>query len=150
MYKHGNAGNAWRDQGDFRIQLHFINSSASPRRRCLKTFHPLRAICPRPFPLHANFVCACLSPPAVSVMGNSGSSLQTCLNNVCNGRTACVRYPTDPLYQLAWVKPYNLDIGVTPVAVVRPQTAADISGIVKCASANNVTIQAKSGGHSYG
>jgi FAD/FMN-containing dehydrogenase len=45
---------------------------------------------------------------------------------------------------------YNLDIGVTPVAVVRPQTAADVSGIVKCATANNVKIQAKSGGHSYG
>lgn len=103
-------------------------------------------------------------------MGNSGSSLQTCLNSVCNGRASCVRYPSDPLYQLAWVKPvssrfwplarcrrhrglilvkYNLDIGVTPVAVIRPQTAADISAIVKCATSNNVKIQAKSGGHSY-
>jgi FAD/FMN-containing dehydrogenase len=44
---------------------------------------------------------------------------------------------------------YNLDIGVTPIAVIRPQTAADISAIVKCATANNVKIQAKSGGHSY-
>ncbi|KAB5523148.1 hypothetical protein GE09DRAFT_977020 [Coniochaeta sp. 2T2.1] len=83
-------------------------------------------------------------------MGNSESSLQTCLNNVCNGRASCVRYAGDPLYQLAWVKPYNLDIGVTPVAVVRPQTAEDISAIVKCATANKVKIQAKSGGHSYG
>ncbi|KAJ9161564.1 FAD-binding domain-containing protein [Coniochaeta hoffmannii] len=82
-------------------------------------------------------------------MGNSGSSLQTCLNSVCNGRSSCVSYPSNPLYQLSWVKPYNLDIGVTPVAVIRPQTAADISAIVKCATANNVKIQAKSGGHSY-
>ncbi|RKU47791.1 hypothetical protein DL546_006876 [Coniochaeta pulveracea] len=83
-------------------------------------------------------------------MGNSGSSLQTCLNNVCNNRTNCVSYPSNPLYQIAWVKPYNLDIEVTPVAVIRPTTAQDISAIVKCAVANDVKVQAKSGGHSYG
>jgi FAD/FMN-containing dehydrogenase len=54
------------------------------------------------------------------------------------------------LYQIAWVKPYNLDIEVTPVAVIRPTTAEDISAIVKCAVSNNVKVQAKSGGHSYG
>lgn len=84
-------------------------------------------------------------------MGNSNStSVQTCLNNVCNGRIGCVSYPSDPFYQLAWVKPYNLDIEVTPVAVIRPDTAEDISAIVKCAVSNNVKVQAKSGGHSYG
>lgn len=83
-------------------------------------------------------------------MGNSGSSLQTCLNAVCNGRSGCVGYPSDPLYQISWVKPYNLDIPVTPVAVIRPNTAKDVAGIVKCAAANDVKVQAKSGGHSYG
>jgi len=60
-----------------------------------------------------------------------------------------VGFPSDPLYQINWVKPYNLDVDVTPAAVVRPSTAADVSGIVKCASQNKVKVQAKSGGHSY-
>lgn len=76
--------------------------------------------------------------------------MQTCLDSVCNGRSGCVSYPSDPLYQISWVKAYNLDISVTPVAVIRPDTAEDVSGIIKCATENNVKVQAKSGGHSYG
>ncbi len=76
-------------------------------------------------------------------------ALQTCLNAVCAGRTSCVGYPSDPLYQLNWVKPYNLDIDVTPAAVVRPGSAADVAAFVQCAVANNIGVQAKSGGHSY-
>ena len=83
-------------------------------------------------------------------MGNAPSSpLQTCLNAVCAGRAECVAFPSTPLYQLAWVKPFNLDVPVTPAAVVRPSSAQDVSGIVKCAAASNVKVQAKSGGHSY-
>ena len=86
-------------------------------------------------------------------MGNSGSSpspLQSCLNNVCAGRAGCVAYPDNNIfYSIQWSKPYNLAIPVTPIAVVRPSTAEDVSGIVKCASSSNVKVQAKSGGHSY-
>ena len=77
------------------------------------------------------------------------TALQTCLNNVCSGRSGCVGYPSDLLYQASWVKPYNLAIDITPVAVVRPKTADDVSAFVQCAAANNVSVQAKSGGHSY-
>jgi FAD/FMN-containing dehydrogenase len=83
-------------------------------------------------------------------MGNQPSSpFQNCLNAVCAGRTSCVAYPTTPFYQLSWVNPYNLDLPVTPIAVTRPTTAEDVSGFVKCATSNNVKVQAKSGGHSY-
>ncbi|KAK0712013.1 hypothetical protein B0H67DRAFT_602594 [Lasiosphaeris hirsuta] len=82
-------------------------------------------------------------------MGNSPSALQQCIDAVGNGRSGFAGYPSNPLYQVQWVKPYNLDILVTPAVVVRPQTAADVSGIIKCATANNVKVQAKSGGHSY-
>ncbi|KAI1167398.1 hypothetical protein F5B18DRAFT_601655 [Nemania serpens] len=83
-------------------------------------------------------------------MGQSPSSpLATCLNAVCNGRSDCVAYPDNPLYQISWVNRYNLDIPVAPIAVTRPQTAEDISGFVQCAAANNVKVQPRSGGHSY-
>jgi hypothetical protein len=85
--------------------------------------------------------------PAIRL--NTTTALETCLNNVCAGRINCVSYPTNPLYQSLWVKPYNLDISVTPIAVVRPDNATDVSGIVQCAVQNNLTVQAKSGGHSY-
>lgn len=80
---------------------------------------------------------------------SSPSPLATCLNEVCNGRSSCVAYPDTPLYQIAWVNRYNLDIPVNPAAVARPDTAEDVAGFVKCAATNNVQVQAKSGGHSY-
>lgn len=83
-------------------------------------------------------------------MGNSGSALTQCIQAVENGRLGFAGYPNTPLYQTLWVKPYNLDIKVIPAAVVRPETADDISGIIKCAVTNSVPVQAKSGGHSYG
>ncbi|RYP40375.1 hypothetical protein DL767_001730 [Monosporascus sp. MG133] len=83
-------------------------------------------------------------------MGQTPSSpLADCLNAVCNGRDNCVAFPGTLLYQSSWVDRYNLDIEVEPVAVTRPETAEDVSGFVKCAAANNVKVQAKSGGHSY-
>ncbi|CAJ2510280.1 Uu.00g061800.m01.CDS01 [Anthostomella pinea] len=83
-------------------------------------------------------------------MGQAPSSpLADCLNAVCNGRDDCVAYPNNPLYQISWVNRYNLDIDVEPIAVTRPETADDVSGFVKCAAANNVKVQPKSGGHSY-
>ncbi|KAK4451045.1 putative oxidase [Podospora aff. communis PSN243] len=82
-------------------------------------------------------------------MGQSPSALETCLNGVAAGRSGFVGYPSNPLYQIQWVKPYNLDVSVTPVAVVRPQSAQDISQIIQCATANGKKVQAKSGGHSY-
>ena len=84
--------------------------------------------------------------------GQSSSALETCMSNVCNGRGDCVGFPSDPLYQLKWVKPYNLDkaAAVSPLAVAKPKTADEVAEFVKCATANGAKVQAKSGGHSYG
>jgi FAD/FMN-containing dehydrogenase len=83
-------------------------------------------------------------------MGNAPSTpLETCLNNVCAGRAECVSYPSNPFYQIAWVKPFNTDVPVEPIAVIRPNNAQEVSGAVKCAAAQGVKVQAKSGGHSY-
>ena len=84
-------------------------------------------------------------------MGTAHSALQQCIEGVGNGRNDFAGFPSSPLtYQPLWVRPYNLDISVTPAGVVRPQTAAEVSGIIKCAAAHNVKVQARSGGHSYG
>lgn len=83
-------------------------------------------------------------------MGNAPSTpLQQCLNSICEGRIGCVAYPGDALYQAAWVKPYNLNVPVEPIAVIRPNDAQDVSAAIKCANKNEVHVQAKSGGHSY-
>jgi hypothetical protein len=85
-----------------------------------------------------------------SIMGNAPSTpLQTCLNTICAGRAECVSFPSNPFYQLAWVKPFNTDVDVEPVAVIRPRNAKEVSAAVKCAAAQGVKVQAKSGGHSY-
>ncbi|EEY23867.1 conserved hypothetical protein [Verticillium alfalfae VaMs.102] len=73
----------------------------------------------------------------------------TCLNDVCDGRSGCVGYPSDILYQIKWVDRYNLDINLEPAAVTRPESTGDVAAFVKCASENNVKVQARSGGHSY-
>ena len=84
-------------------------------------------------------------------MGNSASTpLQACLADVFSGHSSGVAFPSNPLYQLQYVKPYNLDIPVTPAAVTRPTDAAQISSILQCATKYDVKVQPKSGGHSYG
>lgn len=84
-------------------------------------------------------------------MGNSNSSpLQQCLDGVFNGNSGGVSYPSNLLYQLDWVKPYNLDIPITPAAVTRPNSSEQIADVIKCAVDNDVKVQARSGGHSYG
>ncbi|KAL8356192.1 hypothetical protein RB601_001481 [Gaeumannomyces tritici] len=108
-----------------------------------------------PLPYLLSFLFLPLRAVPKPKMGNNPSSLQSCLNQVCAGQTGCVGYPAfngDPLYQVAWVKPYNLDssAAVNPVAVVRPRTTEQVAGVVKCAAADNKKVQAKSGGHSYG
>ena len=84
-------------------------------------------------------------------MGSSHSALQQCIEAVGTNRMGFAGFPSSPLaFQLTWVQPYNLDIKVTPAAVVRPRTAEEISGVIMCAAASNVKVQAKSGGHSFG
>ncbi|KAF3006223.1 hypothetical protein E8E14_001906 [Neopestalotiopsis sp. 37M] len=83
-------------------------------------------------------------------MGQGSSTpLADCLNAVCNGRSDCIAYPDTILYQALWVKPYNLDLPVSPIAVARPESADDVSSFIKCAVSSDIKVQAKSGGHSY-
>lgn len=58
-------------------------------------------------------------------------------------------FPDHPLYQLRKVQRWNLDIEVTPAVVTSPTTPAQIAAIVQCARHANLTVQPKSGGHSF-
>lgn len=82
-------------------------------------------------------------------MGNKPSSqIQTCLASAVGGDSALYAFPNKPLYQLLDVHPYNLDVAVSPVAVLYPKTSDQVAAIIKCA-ATGYKVQARSGGHSY-
>lgn len=83
-------------------------------------------------------------------MGNGNSSpVGKCLTAAVGGNTALLAYKETPLYQLNHVKPYNLDIPITPAAVTYPETTDHVAAIVKCAADNNLKVQPRCGGHSY-
>lgn len=82
-------------------------------------------------------------------MGNSPSALNQCLTAAVGGNADLVAFSGEPLYQILDVKPYNLDIPVDPAAITYPETNEQVAEIVKCAVANNMKVQARSGGHSY-
>lgn len=83
-------------------------------------------------------------------MGNTSSALQQCLSTALAGNSSLVAYPSNPLYQLIDVHAYNLNIPVDPVAITYPTSAEQVSGIINCATASGLKVQARSGGHSYG
>jgi len=47
------------------------------------------------------------------------------------------------------VKPYNLRLAFTPVAVAVPTTVAQVQAAVACGSKLGIQVSPKSGGHSY-
>lgn len=89
-------------------------------------------------------------------MGNQASSaaaatpdLKSCLTTAVGG-DGNVAFSDDLLYQVTDVKPYNLDIPVTPTAITYPNSSDQVAGIVACAAQYDHKVQARSGGHSYG
>jgi FAD/FMN-containing dehydrogenase len=79
-------------------------------------------------------------------MGNKPSSaVHTCLRSAVKD----VVFPSDPLFGLKHVKPYNLGVTSKPSAVTYPKSTDDIAKIVKCAVDNSLKVQARCGGHSF-
>lgn len=58
-------------------------------------------------------------------------------------------FPSDALYQIRDVKPYNLDWPFRPAAITYPKTTAQVAAIVRCAVEAKLKVQARGGGHSY-
>lgn len=57
-------------------------------------------------------------------------------------------YPGSPSFGQAII-PYNLRLPFTPVAVAIPSTVSQVQAAVACGVKYNVTVSARSGGHSY-
>ena len=84
-------------------------------------------------------------------MGNTTSNpLRICLLAAVAGDTTRVAFPSDLLFQLNAVRPYNLNIPVKPAAVVFPESSREIENIVRCAAQGGYKVQPRGGGHSYG
>jgi len=77
-------------------------------------------------------------------------ALQKCLSTALGGDGSLVAYPSNLLYQLIDVHPYNLNIAVDPVAITYPTSTEQVSSIIVCATQSDLKVQARSGGHSYG
>ena len=79
-------------------------------------------------------------------LASNTSDLQECLTSSVSD----VVFEGDLLYQATAVQRYNLNIPVSPAAVTSPENAKEVAAVVKCASDNGLSVQARSGGHSFG
>lgn len=82
-------------------------------------------------------------------MGNKPSAVESCLLSAVGNDKGLLAGKSTIGYQLSHVKPYNLDIPVTPAAVTYPKTSEQVAAIVKCAVDNSLKVQPRCGGHSY-
>jgi len=78
--------------------------------------------------------------------GGASTSVSQCLVSAVGSGN--VRFPTDLLYGVVDVHPYNLDVSVAPIAVTYPSTADQVAAVVKCAGLD-FKVQPRGGGHSY-
>ena len=100
-----------------------------------------------PFPKRRRLFTVDLHPASqYAAMGNKPSSpIQSCLDKAVKD----VVFSSDPLFQLAHVRPYNLGVPSKPSAVTYPKSTDEIAKIVKCAVDNSLKVQPRGGGHSY-
>ncbi|KAI3554620.1 hypothetical protein CABS03_02085 [Colletotrichum abscissum] len=78
-------------------------------------------------------------------------SIESCLNDVCSGRSDCVQFPSQKnAGEATWMAPFNLGRTVTPAAIVRPKDAQEVANVVRCAAKHGVKVQATAGSHGWG
>lgn len=87
--------------------------------------------------------------PQLFVLAQS-QSLKDCIVKALNGKSSRAAFSNKFLFDILDVKRYNLAYDTDPIAVTYPESAQEVSGVVKCAAAANVFVQARSGGHSFG
>lgn len=87
-------------------------------------------------------LCLLLLPSVIN--GLSEPPVSSCLNasNVPQVLTSDSKWNQS-------IKPFNLRLPFTPVAVAVPSTVAQVQAAVACGASSQVLVTAKSGGHSY-
>ena len=84
-------------------------------------------------------------------MGAQQSAMQSCVLSALGNDSSLVATPSNLLYHAHDVHPYNLDLSdIQPVAIAYPETADQVSALIKCAAEANLPVQARGGGHSFG
>ncbi|KAF4635639.1 hypothetical protein G7Y89_g2458 [Cudoniella acicularis] len=92
--------------------------------------------------LSSNTFWLLVAPALVSALPNAAVTSCLSSSNVPQVLT------TDSKYSLV-VKPFNLRLPFTPVAIAMPSTTAQVQAAVACGASLNVTVTPRSGGHSY-
>lgn len=85
-----------------------------------------------------------------TLVSAQSQALKDCIVKALDGKSSRAAFSNKFLFDLLDVKRYNLAYNTAPIAVTYPETAQQVSGVVKCAAAANVFVQARSGGHSFG
>lgn len=94
-----------------------------------------------------NAIAALLAAGA-SVVSGSPLSKRAAIND-CLTSAGVPQYAPASADFTQSIKPFNLRLAYTPAAVAVPATSKDVAAAVACGVKNNVTVTAKSGGHSY-
>ncbi|KIV95460.1 hypothetical protein PV10_03114 [Exophiala mesophila] len=93
------------------------------------------------------FCWVALSPHLVSAQSKT---LKDCIVKALDGRSNRVAFSDKFLFELLDVNRYNLVYKTKPLAITYPESAQEVSGVVKCAAEADAFVQARSGGHSFG
>jgi FAD/FMN-containing dehydrogenase len=78
------------------------------------------------------------------------NDLRDCLVKAVDDDAGRVAWKTKFLFEVTDVHRYNLRYNTKPLAITYPKTPQEVAEIVKCAAADDVAVQARSGGHSFG
>ncbi|KAM5515537.1 FAD binding domain-containing protein [Fusarium oxysporum f. sp. phaseoli] len=78
---------------------------------------------------------------------NLTNSLNRCLEKSVNNEDALAQFSFEPGFYDRDVRPYNLNFNYTPVAILYPRSAKQVSAAVSCAAKHGSKVQARGGGH---
>ncbi|EXL66292.1 hypothetical protein FOPG_17523 [Fusarium oxysporum f. sp. conglutinans race 2 54008] len=78
---------------------------------------------------------------------NSIDSLNRCLEKSIDNQDALAQFSFEPGFYDRDVNLYNLNVNYTPVAILYPRNAKQVSAAVSCAAKHGRKVQARGGGH---